>query len=191
MLEEWISAAEAFRRVSAATSEYGASRAICSRAYAGLIQAKAAKFIIDDRSHEEFKIPQEFWWACGEAALEQDWLTGDFETWIDRKTHGKAFGVSFSRGGIEALIGPAIASRDASPTSRGPSGGRPAAAWWDDLWIEMCRKLWTGELQPKKQSDIKSAMMNWASVQGHDPADSTIRARARKLWTVLKKQDEN
>ena len=70
-------------------------------------------------------------------------------------------------------------------------GGRPAAAWWDDLWVEMARQLYDGDLKPKRQADIETAMKDWAAAHGHNPADSTIRPRARKLWTALNKEDRN
>ena len=34
-------------------------------------------------------------------------------------------------------------------------------------------------------------MKAWAAAHEHYPADSTIRLRARKLWTALNKKDEN
>ena len=64
-----------------------AQRTICQRAYAGLIQARAERFIRDGRASDNVEIPREFWWAKGEAALTQNWATGDFETWIDQRKH--------------------------------------------------------------------------------------------------------
>ncbi len=190
-LEEWISAAEAIKLVSAAIGSYRARRAICSRAHDGLIEARAARLVLNDRSMDNANVSRQFWWAKGEAALEQNWSTGDFATWIDHKYHLRAYGVSFSRHGIEALIAPAVASRGTSLEPPVQAGGRPPAAFWDDLWIEMCRQLWAGELQPKRQADIEAAMMNWVVTHGHNPGESTIRPRARKLWTALQKEDEN
>lgn len=189
--EEFISAAEAIRRVSEAVGRHQARHAICSRAHAGLIEAKAARFVADGRTFDNASVPKKFWWAEGHEALDQDWLTGDFSTWIDHSLHLQAFGVSFSRLGIEALIAPAMASRDTPSGPPARPGGRPPAEWWDDLWVEMCRQLYAGDLQPKKQADIERAMMDWAARHGHDTGISTIRPRARKLWTALKKEDEN
>src|SRR5262245_34501533 len=98
---EWISAAEALKRVCDATDRYAAPRAICSRAHVGLITAKAARFVVKGQAFDDYDIPNEFWWARGEAALEQNWQAGDFETWIDKRIHLEAFGVSFSLKGIE------------------------------------------------------------------------------------------
>lgn len=189
--EEWISAIEAFKLVATAIGRYRAPRAICSRAHDGLIEARAARLMVGDRRHDNADVPEKFWWACGEAALEQNWEVGDFETWIDNRIHLRAYGVSFSRRGIEALAAPAIASRDAPSGPSANPGGRPRADWWDDLWVEICRQLYAGDLQPKKQSDIESAMIDWAVKHGHNPSESTIRARARKLRAAFKREDEN
>jgi nucleoside phosphorylase len=94
--EEWITAASALALLgknSAAT--------ICKRAHAGLIKARAERFIRDGRPADNVDIPVEFWWAKGEAALHQNWETGDFDTWIDQRIHLEAFGVTFRRFDIE------------------------------------------------------------------------------------------
>jgi hypothetical protein len=64
-------------------------------------------------------------------------------------------------------------------------GGRPAAEWWDDLWVEMCRQIYTGELVPKRQADLEKAMQSWCAAKGYSDAVSTVRPRARKLWQAL------
>jgi hypothetical protein len=189
--EEWISAVEALKRVLAASDRYSATRAICARAYAGLIKTKATRFVDNGEVFDDFEIPTNFWWARGEAALTQDWRAGDFQTWIGRKHHLEAFGVAFSRNGIETLVAPAMAILGAPAPSKVRPGGRPRAEWWDDLWVEMCRKLWNGDLKPKRQSDIESAMLEWASAHGHNPAVSTMRGRAQKLWKALNEGAEN
>ena len=191
MEDDWISANEALTRVAAAMDASSAISAICTRAYAGLIEAKAVCFIVNDQASDDALIPKEFWWGEGDGALKENWKAGDFETRINSSPDMnfspdmKAFGVSFSRSGIEALVAPAQV-RGLSETSPPANvGGRPPAAWWDDLWIEIARQLWTGELHPKKQSDIEAAMLKWAIANGHSPAESTIRRRARKLRTAL------
>lgn len=199
MSEDWISAAEAFRLVSEVTGASEARRTICNRAHDGLIKARAKRMIFDRDTYDDADVPQAFWWNLGDSNLEQNWNTGDFATWYtdnagewnESALHFRVYGVSFARSGIEALIGPAVPSRDATPSSLVAAGGRPAAAWWDDLWIEVCRQIYCGYLKPEKQADIESAMMNWAAAHGQNPALSTIRARARKLRIALSKKDEN
>ncbi|MET4323713.1 hypothetical protein [Bradyrhizobium sp. RT5a] len=65
-------------------------------------------------------------------------------------------------------------------------GRRPPADWWDDLWIEIARQLYVGDLKPKRQADIENAMSDWLSRRGSGAATSTIRERARRLWQVIK-----
>ena len=60
--------------------------------------------IADTQKHEDKEIPDAFWWAEGNAALEQDWASGDFSTWIDEKYEVKAFGVTFGLSGVLQLI---------------------------------------------------------------------------------------
>ena len=137
MPDEWISAAEAFRRVYAATGS-GASRAICSRAHAGLIEAKAAKIDIGDLIHEEYRYPG-ILVGMRRGCLEQNWPTGDFETWIDRKTHESIRCIVFA-GGIVSLIGPALESRISTDFAR-PIRWQASGGLVGRLWVEMCRQL--------------------------------------------------
>lgn len=58
----------------------------------------------DDRKFENYEIPKEFWWAEGGYSLKQDWVIGDFDTWIDHNYHWRAFGVSFLRSDIDLMI---------------------------------------------------------------------------------------
>ena len=78
-------------------------RTICSRAYAGLVKARAELFIHDGRSTDNVDVPNYFWWAEGGDALHQNWKTGDFDTWINQQIHLQAFGVTFRRSDIERL----------------------------------------------------------------------------------------
>lgn len=97
MAEQWISAREA-------NDLCGNSYAICERLYAGLIESRAQLILIDQERFEEKKLPSKFWWACGQAALDQNWDTGDFSTWIDRDKHWRAFGVRLSLAGILDML---------------------------------------------------------------------------------------
>lgn len=99
VVEEWVPAAQALDVLG--MTGLAAKRTICKRAHAGIIRAKAKLFIADGTTRRDFQIPPGFWWAEGEAALEQNWSTGDFETWIDRKHRIRAFGVAFSRSDLE------------------------------------------------------------------------------------------
>jgi hypothetical protein len=112
-------------------------------------------------------------------------------------------GFELYAGGIswvdEAYDTNVVLDQDSSPSSNlAPSGtgsrlekrGRPLAAWWDDLWVEMCRALYEGELKPQRQVDIEKAMLEWTAQRGHEPSTATIRARARKLWDMLSRDQD-
>jgi hypothetical protein len=79
----------------------GATFAICAPANDGLIRARAERFMLDKQISDDVEVPAEFWWH---AALQQNWKTGDFETWINQYLHLKAYGVSFLRSHIEKMI---------------------------------------------------------------------------------------
>lgn len=98
--DEWIEAASALALLG--MDYHFGPRTICKRAHAGLIKARAERFRRDQKVvQDNFDIPPEFWWAQGEAALKQNWTTGDFDTWIDHRIHLEAFGVTFRRSDIE------------------------------------------------------------------------------------------
>lgn len=102
MDDEWISANEAFELVSK-SNPYSAATTICARAHDGLIATKARLVMFGNRRREDAEVPSEFWWARGEGALTQNWQAGDFETWVDRDVHCRAYGVLFSHRDILAL----------------------------------------------------------------------------------------
>jgi hypothetical protein len=114
--KDWITAANAVRLLKPTmNSGVAAQRAICERAHAGIVRARAAYFLKDDKRFDDYEIPAEFWWADGDLALQQNWATGDFATWIKNNFHWKAFGVSFFRADLELMVPSDSAPPEASP----------------------------------------------------------------------------
>lgn len=114
MDEEWLPARDALaflQRVAPFTDQ---QRTICTRAHAGLIQARAETLILPSGKHSDASIGEDFWWAEGGAALTQNWVTGDFSTWINQKFQVKAFGVHFLADDIYAIV---------------PGSGKAAGRW--------------------------------------------------------------
>jgi hypothetical protein len=141
--------------------------AICARAHAGMIRARAERFVRAERPIDSTELPPHFWWAGGHDALQQDWKTGDFETWIDHKLHLQAFGVSFLRSQIEKLIPDVPAPAAPQPPAASVAlGGRPPAEFWDELWIEIFGQIYLGKLKPKTQAEITKAMLTWIEQRG-------------------------
>jgi hypothetical protein len=190
-VREWITAAEASQLLKPAFgNESIARRTICKRAHAGVVPARAERYEQGaDFIRENFVIPKEFWWAEGAPALEQNWIAGDFETWINHEFHLKAFGVTFARRDIEKLL-PAAATETttAPPVAK---GGRRPADWWEDLLIDICFRHFRGDLKPGSQADVQRAMEEWITAQDYTAGESTVRIRARKVWQAIKREDEN
>ena len=97
MADHWLEAATAL-------DVFGNRLAICERSHAGLIRTHAASFYRVDDVQADAELPREFWWAEGHEALDQNWQTGDFSTWIDHKHHWRAFGVRFALDDLLKLL---------------------------------------------------------------------------------------
>jgi hypothetical protein len=130
----------------------------------------------------------------------EDWTGGRFVGRIldgseNRKI--RLLGVQFSASDIAKLITAeepveSIAAEAHKVTAANVvTGGRPPAAFWDDLWTEICRSLYLGDLKPERQADIERAMLAFVEERGFGGGVSTIRPRARKLWQAISKEDEN
>lgn len=97
MAEHWIDATQALEIA-------GDRIALCTRLHAGLIAARARTLTMDGEEAHGVAVPKSFWWATGHEALEQDWASGDFSTWIDREKQVLAFGVTFPLSGILEMV---------------------------------------------------------------------------------------
>ena len=122
---EWISAAKALALLKGSSlGEFTSKRAIANRAADGLMRSRAQRFIRETPAvrrsevQDNVELPAKFWWARGDTALNQNWDTGDFDTWIENTHHWRAFNVRFLKSDIDALLStlPSLADRIA-PTA--------------------------------------------------------------------------
>lgn len=113
--EEWISANDTVKLL-APVFKHATTTTICKRAFAGLIRARAEHIIYKGKPVAKNEIHHGFWWAKGEAALAQNWVSGDFDTWIESKDHIEAFGVHFLKSDIEKLIPKSSVDNSRPPT---------------------------------------------------------------------------
>ena len=144
MEDEWITAAEALALVGR-TNSYVAAQSICGRANDGVIVAKAHTLIMGDRRAEDVDVPAGFWWARGHAALEQKWQSGDFETWIDKRVHCRAYGVTFLKRDITAMLPPDRSERN-QPRPAGHGNYATAALCVEELQKQLsCSKKEAGD----------------------------------------------
>ena len=105
MQQWWIPARTALDAI-ALDSPGQAVVAICSRAFEGLLSARARLFIAPHSRTVSTPIPRQFWWATGHDALEQNWDSGDFSTLIDQTLEWKAFGVEFDFIELKDMLSP-------------------------------------------------------------------------------------
>ena len=117
---DWVNAHDAIDMLLSKFGNGMASAAGVSpakRAHIGLVKSRARLFkweVKEDnpyggsrniqREAQFAALPPSFWWAKGHEALEQDWITGDFATWIDHTFYWQAFGTEFSRNDIAAML---------------------------------------------------------------------------------------
>ena len=74
---------------------------------------------------------------------------------------------------------------DPAPMMRVNKGGKPLAAHWDEMWASIAVALWTGDLDPKTQADVKRAMLAWFEDQDIEISNTPVVERARALWLKI------
>jgi hypothetical protein len=124
MQEFWIAARTALALLEP-HGGHSVRYAICKRAHAGLLKSKAKLLIVGKQRHENAILPEIFWWAEGQQALEQNWTTGDFETWIEQTSHLRAFGVQFDFAGLREML----------PAEAGVAAARQLSVANDSEWV--------------------------------------------------------
>lgn len=72
-----------------------------------------------------------------------------------------------------------------APQAAKNKGGKPLAKHWDDMWAAIAVSLWTGDLKPESQADVKRAMLAWFDDQKIDVGDTPVVERARALWRKM------
>lgn len=112
----WIPARKAVELVEADVG-HEAIYTICKRAHADLLKSRAKLLIIDEHRTDDAILPNYFWWAEGEEALEQNWDAGDFSTVIEGGFLMRAFGVQFDFGALREIMSPATAAQAARSVS--------------------------------------------------------------------------
>jgi len=171
---DWITAHEALDLVRRRNRDGGGAISIATRAHAGLIQTRARLFLREvagpygrkeEVSAEDEELPKAFWWANGHGALDSNWDSGDFSTWIDKKYHWQAFGVEFGRQGIEAMLAPlvpdlAIIASALTVPPKAMSGGRRPANWWPDFAEELAVYIHDEGLPPGNDADGQNGVID-------------------------------
>lgn len=196
MSEEWLNAHDARERVvPGCRHNDGRTDSICRRANAGLVKTRASIFVMtrvgEKTETRDHAIPADFW---GGDPLTQNWVQGDFSTWMRSEgceTHFEAYGVTFELSGIQVMAPQSsgeVVSSQFVKISEPSNVGRPAKANWEQVMIEMARQLFIGDLQPKVQADIETAIAGYLSGRRTFLSESTIREHARPLWQAIQSE---
>ena len=152
-------------------------------------------------------LTNDFWglieWR-GEGAT-VDWDFGIFAySYYPRGRNCKQFetasGVQLEQSALRRLVGETAwdsfstqspsANISASPPIKN-AGGRPPAAFADDLMCAVWASIYRGDFMPARQADIEKALKTWAVDQGHELGDTSARDKARKIWNAMHQEVGN
>jgi hypothetical protein len=190
-------------RAALARFPYGTERAILQlhrELEAGRVTAISDEGIWrngDEAGRERYLIVPVWAWPIYDLKPDSDfWDTGFLTKGFPRLSPSftlhdgiKFYDVRFHPSGLPVPV-PSTDDKSSLPSSEDvipPKAGRPRKPWWDDLWVEICRQIYEGDLKPERQADIERAMHEWLVTKGETASEMTIRSRARKLFSALTK----
>jgi hypothetical protein len=132
-------------------------------------------------------------WSLSFPELGSDfWRTGYLDAWVPKDpANPSAYQGNFWRiYGVRFWAPNQVRPKEPEPVApevfTAPKGGRPPKPWWDDLWAEICRQVFVGELNPERQAEVERAMLDWAVASGESLSEPSARLAARKLVQAIK-----
>ena len=182
---------------------------ITRRLSKGLIASRCKRLLtdfLDKEMTEHFMPVLKGCWSSDQyrAASHEFWISGD-AIFVLRAPGASeivmhCFGVRFNPEGIadliperavpdarsplrEAPIPTDIAARDATDPVSG--AGRPTKAFWEDAIIAVFKRVYDGDLHPKRLADVERALSDWLILNNHDAGETAVRERARRIWIAL------
>jgi hypothetical protein len=155
-------------------------------------------------------IPARYWGHLTDSTMSEFWQTGiarfyfsperkrvTYATIVrcfDVRLHPTDVETSFpmSRKIVPARPPARETSTSPSPTPASPNkGGRPPKFWWQDFWVEMCCRIYEGEIQPTAtQAAILAQMQQWVSDHDYEAGDTVLKEAAQKPSRALKSRSE-
>ncbi len=196
---DWLSAHE-LRNLLASVKNYAdVERAIVEACQLGHIAARASRVVcegLDSGSKFdplssygtiEWDVPLWFW---------RDFVRPDhFQDWSLNKAHGSGRrdgnelkinlqGVHFHRSGLVNL---GVEKYATSPSPGQAKLGRSPKYDWPAACLAIFGDIYRGTLQPSSQADLELALISQLGDGGDEPAQSTVRPYARKIWSEFRK----
>jgi hypothetical protein len=217
-LAKWLTPKGALALVAKAFGDE-AAKAIWGRLSGGAIRAAAASSSqTEGKNNPKFDrtptiIPARYWARISTTNGPNFWETGEARFWfpsarprVQASIAVHCYAIRLNPNDLGAMLPADIgqinpvqqsepplepAAETTKPDKPVNKGGRPPKDWWQDLWVEMCRQIYAGDLKFERQSQIETAMADWLSQQGYEAGEQTIRRAARKLFGVLHKEGQN
>lgn len=201
---DWVSANEArrFAYDKGCVNPTKAGSAVIEQAKLGFVSARAvlaqgSKGKSDQTEWNwdarEWDIPAWFWDGfAGEGSSSQDWASGRFSRRGKGPSGLRYFtlqGVHFLKDSLSVLLPATIATPVRSVSKN--KGGRPPAAFADDLMCAIWGLIYQGDLEPKNQAEIERAMLDWALANDHELGATVARGKAQKVFAALKAEIGN
>jgi hypothetical protein len=200
----WIPARDALDSVAGSVGAERAPRLILEYLKGGMLRAAAGKSSShiseqDPVQYTNVEIPARYW---EQLTAEDFWNTGIVNFVFamrsirpSRQTI-RCFDVRFEPRGVREIASTAIrANKDQNFSRQQPPKpsnrrGPPPKEWWDDLWVEMFRRIHFGAFTPKKQAELENAMADWLEENGHSASERTLRNAAKKLFNALREEGQ-
>jgi len=204
----WLTPIQAAAYAAQIFGSEKASDAIWERLIGGMIETIASTSSVTDgdgrpiATKEPSLIPNHYWKHISQHGSDL-WGAGDARFFLTARSIHRAespivrcFGIKLNPNDVRETLPPLppegprrwppkreIESVAQASKPKIDKGGRPRKEWWDDFWIEICRRIWMGDLKPKTQADLARAMFEWVENHpGTDAGETTINAAARKLF---------
>lgn len=212
--DSWIPAPEAFEKLTDKYNEVSAAlSALRRRLETGLLRAVASDVI--ERTPEgpigrKLVLIQPVMWSIIDPPYESHlWISGEIDVdlrgsgryaELEEPRHTSLLGVRFDRAGLIALNRLFAETEQRKSTALSAPiepisetqprrGGAPRKGWWDDLWIEVLRRVQDGRLRSDTApsgSRLEYVLLDIAQELGFSPGESTLKPMALKLFTYLK-----
>ena len=194
--DRWFTPDQALRLISKRMEWTTAKSTIVRYISRELLLARADTIIVDDveerKTYRRAPVPHE---QCDHNLLSPQnrfWQNGLLD-WSDYGENGKrelsAFDVRFDPATIRRIASPARGTEPPEEATAVESprakGGAPRKGWWDDLWIEMIRRIRANELHPESGAELQRIMLDWLAEQEIYPGEETLKKMALKLFKYL------
>lgn len=191
---EWLRAAEALSLMTKAYPGGGGTFTLAKRAHVGLIRTHADLFIAGAEQRANFEVPKAFWWAEGKVALEQNWTTGDFETWIEGRARLQAFGVKFHKQGVLEMLPRAARAVSEPPPLQVQTRGRPRSEAWPQWVAELVAYIHEEGMPAgegtRGQDELIAAVEDRLSGRGLEaPSRTTVQETAKAVLLRLREPE--